>query len=127
MVTVSDVEVIGGGSDILVVNWTVPSQCLGGQYEVNYRLIRREACPEEELQDSEVKTVWTNNTNIQITDLEALATYAITISKTGDTGSSISISGTTLSSGRLEGLIEITISQLPFANQFYKILFPVNR
>ena len=107
MVTVSDVEAIAGGSDILLVNWTVPSQCPGAQYEISYRLIRREACPEEELQDNDVKTMWTNNTNIEITGLEAFATYAITISKTEDTGLFTSVSGTTLSSGRFGVLIEI--------------------
>ena len=98
-VIVSSGEAIPLDSNTLLVNWTVPTQCQGGKYEISYRLIRREACPEKDLQNSQSKTISSDHSSGEITGLEAFASYEITVSKSGDKGSPMKINGSTLSSG----------------------------
>ena len=96
---VFDAHAYPDGNNKLVVNWTVPTQCKGGQFEISYSLILRKACPEEQFASNTTQRLRTTYTIIEISVLEAFSTYAITISTIEYRGSAVTISGSTLSSG----------------------------
>ena len=80
----------------LLVRWTLDlMDCQGGQFEITYRLIRRNACAEEPILHSEAHTVTSDDTSKEIHGLEGYSTYNITISVLGDDTSTITIVGST--------------------------------
>ena len=95
LIIVFDGQAVPQGSNSLLVSWTLNSECQGPHFEITYGLIRHEACPDDNADDSYTQLVMTNATSKELSGLEGFATYNISISVAGHYSSKLILSGTT--------------------------------